>query len=126
MITKKDINTRTGKLIHAFCHGDKKRDLEIALHYYRQQKISALDCRQLGSAALELAYIASGRIDSLVIPGAKSWDVAAGTLIANEAGAEVKDFFGQDWQLTSRDIIACHPGILNNVLKQVKKSSPKK
>ncbi len=121
-LSNENIKTRSGKLIHAFCHGDKKRDLELALAYYRNQKLSALDCRQLGSAALELAYVASGRIDSLAIPGAKSWDVAAGALIAREAGAEVKDFSGQKWQLTSRDILACHPRISADVLKKINKA----
>ncbi len=121
-LTRQNIKNRNGKLIHAFCHGDKKRDLEIALAYYRNQKLNALDCRQLGSAALELAYVASGRIDSLVIPGAKSWDIAAGALIAREAGAVVKDFSGQNWKVSSQDILTCHAEILPDVLKQIKKA----
>ena len=110
------------KFIHTFCHGERARDRKIALNYYRQQKAAALDCRQLGSAAIELAYVAAGRVDSLVIPGAKSWDVAAGALIAREAGASVQDFTGQEWNLKSGDIIAAKPQIIKSVSDRIKRA----
>jgi myo-inositol-1(or 4)-monophosphatase len=109
------------RLIHTFCHGDKKRDVTTAIKYYQIQKQNSLDCRQLGSAAIELSYVASSRVDSLLIPGARSWDVAAGTIIAQEAGANVSDFNGEKWNLKSRDILACHPEIKTEILKKIKK-----
>jgi myo-inositol-1(or 4)-monophosphatase len=108
------------KEIHAFCHGRSKRDLRLAMNYYRRQKLESFDCRQLGSAAIELAYVAASRIDSLVIPGAKDWDIAAGALIVKEAGAKVTDFKGSNWQLGEQDIVACRPKILDKILKLIK------
>lgn len=110
------------KLIHTFCHGQKRKDLKTAINYYRYQKLNALDCRQLGSAAIELAYVASGRVDSIVIPGANSWDVAAGVLIGREAGASVIDFKGKDWSLKSEDLIVCHPEIKDDILKRINRA----
>jgi myo-inositol-1(or 4)-monophosphatase len=110
----------TEKEIHAFCHGNSSRDVRLAMNYYRRQKLQSFDCRQLGSAAIELAYVAASRVDSLVIPGAKDWDIAAGALIAQEAGAKVTNFNGINWQLGEKDIIACRSKILNKILKLIK------
>lgn len=109
------------KQIHTFCHGSKKKDLKLALEYYRQQKLNALDCRQLGSAAIELAYVATGRVDSIIIPGANIWDVAAGALIAQEAGIMVTDFKGNMWNLKSHDIAAARSDIMADILKKIQK-----
>lgn len=98
--------TAKGGELHTFCHGKKEKDIKKALEYYRKQKLGGFDCRQLGSAALELAYVAAGRIESITIPGANSWDVAAGALLAEEAGGIVTDFKGHDWNLKSPDILA--------------------
>ncbi|MCK5062128.1 inositol monophosphatase [Candidatus Parcubacteria bacterium] len=94
------------KLIHAFCHGQQERDIKLALKYYNYQKLHSFDCRQLGSAAIELAYVACGRLESIMIPGAHSWDVAGGILMVREAGGKVTDFKGNDWALDSRDMLA--------------------
>ncbi len=54
--------------------------------------------RSLGSAALELAYVANGRFDALVQQGGLSaWDVAAAGLIAERAGARVTSMAGGPW-----------------------------
>ena len=82
--------------------------------------MNSLDCRQLGSAAIELAYVAAGRLDSLVVPGARSWDVAAGVLIAQEAGAAIGDFQSRSWNLKSRDLIACRPDLQASIVSQLK------
>ncbi len=60
----------------------------------------------MGSAAIELAYVASGRIESIMIPGAHPWDVVAGVLLVEEAGGRVTDFQGREWNLDSRDMLA--------------------
>lgn len=93
-------------LVHTFCHGSQIKDIKRAVKYYTQQKNSSFECRQLGSAALELAYVACGRVESLVIPGTKPWDVAAGVLITRMAGGKVTDFKGKNWTLDENDILA--------------------
>jgi len=109
-----------GKIIHTYCHGSGKENKDKAIKYYTIQKKQSLDCRQLGSAAIELSYVAAGRIDSIVIPGAKPWDIAAGSLIAKEAGAQVLDFQGKPWSLNSSDILVCHPKAKADILKVLK------
>jgi myo-inositol-1(or 4)-monophosphatase len=52
------------------------------------------DIRRLGSAALDLCLTAAGRVDAYVEEHLNLWDVAAGLLIAEEAGAQVSDFAG--------------------------------
>ncbi len=67
--------------------------------------------RRLGSAALDLAYVAAGRFDGFWELGLKPWDVAAGILIAREAGALVSDMWGGDGMLESGDIVAATPAL---------------
>jgi myo-inositol-1(or 4)-monophosphatase len=117
----KGINSK--KQIHTFCHGHRRKDLVFATKYYRERKLNSLDCRQLGSAAIELSFVASGRVDSIVIPGAKIWDVAAGTLIAQEAGALTYGFDFKKWNLKSDGIICCHKKAKNELFKVIKKVS---
>ena len=52
------------------------------------------DVRRLGSAALDLCYVAAGRVDAYYETGLNSWDAAAGELIAREAGCRVGDHHG--------------------------------
>jgi len=111
------------KQIHTFCHGHRKKDLVFATKYYKERKLNSLDCRQLGSAAIELCFVASGRVDSIVIPGAKTWDIAAGVLIASEAGALNYDFKENEWNLKSDGIISCHPKAKTELFKVIKKVS---
>ena len=81
------------KEIHTFCHGRDQASLELALKYYRHQKLNGFDCRQLGSAALELSFVAAGRLESIMIPGVKAWDVAAGP----EPAADVRRDLDLAW-----------------------------
>jgi myo-inositol-1(or 4)-monophosphatase len=92
--------------IHAFCHGSSTTDIKRALAYYERLKLSDLDIRQLGSAAIELADVACGRLESIAIPGARSWDVAAGALLVREAGGRVTNFKNHQWNLEKYDLLA--------------------
>jgi myo-inositol-1(or 4)-monophosphatase len=109
----------SGKVINTFCHGSNEADIKRAVQYYTKQKLKQMDCRQLGSAALELAYVAAGRVESIVIPGANAWDVAAGVLIVREAGGVVTDFFGHNWNLNSKDIAASNGIMQEEILRMV-------
>jgi len=111
---------KDGKVLNTFCHGSRHQDIKKALHYYNQQKLNKLDCRQLGSAAIELAYVAMGRTESITIPGANIWDVAAGVILVREAGGRVTDFSNQEWQLQNGDILASNGLIHTSILKALK------
>ena len=54
----------------------------------------AEDIRRTGSAALDLAYVAAGRVDAYFEAGVKAWDIAAGVLLVREAGGRCCDFRG--------------------------------
>lgn len=111
----------SGKVLNLYCHGRELAEIKKAIKYYQQQKLAALDCRQLGSAAIELAYVASGRAESFVAPGAKVWDVAAGVLLVKEAGGKVTDFAGRPWQPSSSDIAASNGRVHGQILRVISK-----
>lgn len=67
---------------------------------------AARGIRRLGSAALDLCYIACGRFDGFWEQNLKPWDSAAGYLIAEEAGARVTDFSNQPFSVNKKEILA--------------------
>jgi myo-inositol-1(or 4)-monophosphatase len=72
--------------------------------------------RRFGSAALDLAYVACGRFDGFWELDLKPWDVAAGILIAREAGAIVTDMRGGDTMLETGNIVAAAPALHRPIL----------
>ncbi len=79
------------------------------------QKTAGL--RRPGSAALDLAWLAAGRIDGFWEFNLKAWDIAAGALIVREAGGIVSDFENKDGYLKSGDIIAAAPKVYPEMMK---------
>jgi myo-inositol-1(or 4)-monophosphatase len=67
--------------------------------------------RRAGACALDLAYVAAGRLDGFWVMSLKSWDVAAGALLVSEAGGRVGDFAGGTDFLKTDEVIAATPGI---------------
>jgi myo-inositol-1(or 4)-monophosphatase len=81
----------------------------------------ALRVRMHGSAAVDLAWFAEGRIDALMtIDSNNPWDTAAGVLLAREAGAQVVDRHGAPHHLTSRDAIGANDQLLSELLELVR------
>lgn len=76
--------------------------------------------RRLGSAAVDLAYVACGRFEGFYEYGLNSWDVAGGALIVKEAGGKVSDFSGGDNFVFGREMIACNDGVFEELLEVVK------
>ncbi|WP_044210701.1 inositol monophosphatase family protein [Flammeovirga sp. OC4] len=64
--------------------------------------------RRMGAAAIDLAYLAAGRFDCFYEYNLNPWDVAAGTLLVQEAGGMVTDFQGEDNYLFGKEIIAAN------------------
>ncbi|MEQ9374511.1 MAG: inositol monophosphatase family protein [Imperialibacter sp.] len=76
--------------------------------------------RRMGSAAVDLAYVACGRFEAFFEFNLNSWDVAAGVLLVTEAGGTVTDFKGGDNYIFGRELIAgC--GIQSELLGTIKK-----
>jgi myo-inositol-1(or 4)-monophosphatase len=80
------------------------------------------DMRRCGSAALDLAHVACGRLDAFWEISLKPWDMAAGSLLVREAGGRVSDFVGGEGWLTSGDIIASNGTGLHEVIRESVKS----
>jgi myo-inositol-1(or 4)-monophosphatase len=76
--------------------------------------------RRLGSAALDLAYVAAGRFEGFWELSLKPWDVAAGGLICEEAGGRVTNVSGQtDYISPPQSIVATTPGIHDRILEEL-------
>ena len=76
--------------------------------------------RRLGSAALDLAYVACGRFDAFYEYSLNAWDVAAGALLVKEAGGRLSDFQGGDNYIFGKEMIASSPHIFDETLEIVK------
>ena len=90
----------------------------------KDEKLSVLDeaedFRRTGSAALDLAYVAAGRVDAYFEAGVKSWDIAAGMLLVREAGGRVCDFRGRgDKLLDGGQIVAGNIKIVDTLQKAI-------
>ncbi len=72
--------------------------------------------RRLGSAALDLCFVACGRFEGFWEQELKPWDTAAGQLIAREAGADVTNFAGLDFTIEQKEILATNGRIHNEML----------
>jgi myo-inositol-1(or 4)-monophosphatase len=72
--------------------------------------------RRLGSAAIDLAYVACGRFEVFYEYGLHPWDIAAGTLIVREAGGRVSDFSGNEKNLTGEEFIAGNSNVFPEIL----------
>lgn len=75
--------------------------------------------RRLGSAAVDLVYVACGRFDGFFEYNLNPWDVAGGALIVQEAGGIVSDFSGGKNFLFGKEIVAANPNIYKEYLNVV-------
>ncbi len=83
-------------------------------------KVRAL--RIFGSAVLDLCYVASGRIDGFWEYELKPWDMAAGSLIVQEAGGVVVDLLSDEFTVYSKSILATSPKMLSKMVKILKEA----
>ena len=70
--------------------------------------------RKLGMAALTMAYIAAGRLEGYIVSGAKSWDMAGGIAILEEAGGKITNYRGEPYKLDSFEWIASNGHLHDN------------
>lgn len=75
--------------------------------------------RRTGSAALDLAYVASGRLDGFWEMGLKPWDVAAGSLLIREAGGLISNLQGGEDFLKHGDVVAGTPKVFKSLLQTI-------
>lgn len=80
--------------------------------------------RRAGSAALDLAYVAAGRLDGFWELGLHPWDIAAGALLVEEAGGFISDFSGNKNFLENGNVVAANPRIQKIVLDHIQPHLP--
>ena len=76
--------------------------------------------RRLGSAAVDLAYVACGRFEGFYEYSLNAWDVAAGVLLVQEAGGKVTDFKGGDDYLFGRELISSNGRLHEDIHKVIR------
>ena len=85
--------------------------------------------RRLGSAALDICYVACGRFEGFWEQNLKPWDKAAGAIIATEAGAEITDFSNRPFAINQNEILvtngSIHQEMLSLLALEVENLSPK-
>ena len=77
------------------------------------------DIRRAGSAALDLAYLAAGRLDGFWEIGLNIWDIAAGALLVKEAGGFIGDISGRDKYLETGNVVAGNADVYKILLKTI-------
>ena len=86
--------------------------------------VKAQGIRRAGAAAIDLCYVAAGRLDGFWEQGLKPWDTAAGSLILQEAGGQAGDFSGGPYSPYQETIIAGNPSVYRAMLEVIEYSSP--
>ncbi len=94
-----------------------KRHKNPNIHFYHQLTLRSHGIRRAGSAAIDLAYVASGRFDGYWEFNLNPWDTSAGVLLVQEAGGRVTRFDGSPWLLDSRETLASN-GLMHDELMQ--------
>ena len=109
--------SRTGRLADSLSSTgfpSRKRRHDINIHFYYQLAMASHGVRRTGSAALDLAYVACGRLDFFWEFGLKPWDQAAGTLLVAEAGGTASDMNGQPLNITASEHLLADNGVLHD------------
>jgi len=93
----------------------RKRHASPNIHFYQEFTLRSHGVRRAGSAALDLAYVACGRMEGFWEFNLNPWDTAAGILLVEEAGGRVTDFAGKHVRLASDEVLASN-GLIHDEL----------
>jgi myo-inositol-1(or 4)-monophosphatase len=100
---------RNALLVTGFPPGMRGRD--DLLRLFEEYCAESHSVRRLGSAALDLAYVACGKFDGFYAPNLRPWDAAAGVLLVQEAGGTITNLDGSPYNLYTPDILATNARI---------------
>ena len=106
-----------------FTGGPKReaKNRELALKEYYKFSIKLLTpIRKLGSASLDMAYVAAGRCDGFWQRNLNYWDIAAGIILVKEAGGFVTDFNGENEYIQNKTILATNAKINKEMIEVLK------
>ena len=94
------------------------------LDHFVKFSLKAQGLRRTGSAALDLCYVAAGRFDGFWEVRLNPWDMAAGAVIAREAGGRLTDFSGQDLSIYGQELVASNGQIHEAMLAVLNQETP--
>jgi myo-inositol-1(or 4)-monophosphatase len=97
-----------------------KQHTNAYMEMFKQLFLNSSDMRRSGSPALDLAYVAAGRVDGYFEIGLKPWNTAAGELLVIEAGGLITDFTGGHGHAKSGNIVAGSSHLLKDILKNIR------
>ncbi|MCC7370706.1 MAG: inositol monophosphatase [Chloroflexi bacterium] len=97
--------------------------MPIALRQFSAVSMQVQAVRRVGSAALDCCWVAAGRFDGYWENVVNAWDVAAGALIAIEAGAAITDVKGNPFRVDSGSILVANPALHGQILATVTEAS---
>jgi myo-inositol-1(or 4)-monophosphatase len=101
---------------HGSAQEDRQRYGKVSLALIKNHAL-----RALGTTALELAHVASGRAGAFICSGDHLWDFAAGILLVSEAGGIVSDWHGRPWDGSNSYILAAHPDLHPHLVEKLNK-----
>ena len=87
-----------------------------------QDRVAGL--RRFGAAALDLAWVAAGRLDAYWERGLSPWDMAAGIALVREAGGFVTDLNGRDDMINTGSVLAANEDIHGHMLRALREAAP--
>ena len=96
----------------------RKRHQNPNIHFYHEITLRSHGVRRAGSAALDLAYVAAGRLDGFWEFNLNPWDTAAGILLVEEAGGRVSNFAGGTFRLNSEETLVSN-GLIHDELVRI-------
>jgi myo-inositol-1(or 4)-monophosphatase len=99
-------------------------NLEVWINTFRTLLPRVSGVRRAGSAALDLAHVACGRLDGFWEFGLNPWDMAAGVLLIQEAGGLVSDFCGGQSPLDNGHILGASPKLYGELLALIRPHVP--
>jgi myo-inositol-1(or 4)-monophosphatase len=105
-------------LATGFPYREEERHADNYFAMFRRLTELTAGIRRPGSAALDLAYVAAGRVDGFWEMGLKPWDTAAGTLMIREAGGRVGTLGGEEYQLGA-NIVAGAPRVYEALIEAI-------
>ena len=100
-------------------YGSENKELTFE-EYKKFSSNVSIAIRKLGSASLDMAYVAAGRCDGFWQRDLNYWDIAAGIILVKESGGFVTDFDGEDGYLQSKTILVTNSKINNEMIEVLK------
>ena len=97
----------------------KNRELALKEYYNFSSKVM-VPIRKLGSAALDMAYVAAGRCDGFWQRDLNYWDIAAGIILVKESGGFVTDFSGKNEYIQNKTILVTNSKVNNEMIEVLK------